>query len=180
MPNLICKSGLNSKRQSKTGPLHRALDFTADISDWGSFLIQTKDRHIIGLHYSPRARASQAGAITPLNQQARKELHHYFNNRIHYFSLPFKLEGTPFQRQVWHALRRIPYGQTCSYADIARQIHRPKAYRAVAQACKKNPLMLLVPCHRVIASDGKIGGFNAGIDLKRRLLALEKSQWSSS
>jgi O-6-methylguanine DNA methyltransferase len=82
--------------------------------------------------------------------------------------------GTPFQRKVWRVLLKIPRGQTRSYAWVARQIGRPKAVRAVANACGANPVPILVPCHRVIASDGSLGGFGGGLALKKKLLALER------
>jgi len=81
--------------------------------------------------------------------------------------------GTPFQKSVWLAIQKIPYGQTRSYQWIAKKIGRPRAVRAVGSACGKNPLPLIIPCHRVIASHGKIGGFSAGRKWKRRLLQLE-------
>jgi len=83
------------------------------------------------------------------------------------------VNGTPFQAQVWAALREIPRGQTRSYAEVARAIERPTAARAVAAACGANPVPLVVPCHRVIASDGSLGGFSAGIAVKSALLAAE-------
>ena len=87
---------------------------------------------------------------------------------------PLDLTGaTPFQRAVWRQLQLIPAGQTRSYAAIARAIGRPRAARAVGAACGANPIPLLIPCHRVIASDGSLGGFSGGLDWKRRLLALE-------
>jgi len=82
--------------------------------------------------------------------------------------------GTPFQQSVWNSLRQIPSGRTRSYGEIARAIRRPKALRAVGQACGANPIPLLLPCHRVLAARGKIGGFSAGLDWKRRLLEREK------
>jgi O-6-methylguanine DNA methyltransferase len=81
--------------------------------------------------------------------------------------------GTPFERRVWTEIKNIPFGETRSYAELAKRIGRPKAFRAVANACGKNPLPIIIPCHRVIASDGGIGGFTGGLALKRRLLALE-------
>jgi methylated-DNA-[protein]-cysteine S-methyltransferase len=81
--------------------------------------------------------------------------------------------GTAFQRKVWRALTKIPYGQTRSYAWVARAIGAPKALRAVGTACGANPVPLIIPCHRVIASDGSLGGFGGGLRLKRRLLRLE-------
>lgn len=91
------------------------------------------------------------------------------------FDLPLDLRGTPFQRDVWSALLEIPYGEARSYADIARAVGRPKATRAVGMANNANPVALVVPCHRVIAADGSLGGYGGGADLKRRLLAMERS-----
>ena len=83
--------------------------------------------------------------------------------------------GTPFQLSVWHALSEIPYGETRSYQDIANRIGRSKAVRAVANAIAKNPILVLIPCHRVIRKDGKVGGFSAGIEFKRMLLEHERT-----
>jgi AraC family transcriptional regulator of adaptative response/methylated-DNA-[protein]-cysteine methyltransferase len=88
-------------------------------------------------------------------------------------SLSLDLQGTPFQKKVWAELLRIPAGQTRSYGEIARRVKHPTAYRAVANACGANPVAVVVPCHRVIASDGSIGGYGLGLDRKRRLLANE-------
>lgn len=90
------------------------------------------------------------------------------------FELPCALTGTEFQREVWHALIRIPYGKTCSYGDLARHIGRPKAVRAVGAANGANPIPIIVPCHRVIASDGSLHGFGGGLDIKQQLLNLEQ------
>ncbi len=86
---------------------------------------------------------------------------------------PLDLVGTDFQKKVWHALRKISFGQTKSYGKIARAIGRPKAVRAVGGACGANPIPVLIPCHRVLAANGKIGGFSGGLEWKRRLLARE-------
>ena len=86
---------------------------------------------------------------------------------------PLDLAGTAFQKSVWHALRKIPVGRTKSYGEIAEAIGRPKAVRAVGGACGANPVPVLVPCHRVLAANGKIGGFSGGLERKRRLLARE-------
>ena len=90
------------------------------------------------------------------------------------FDVPLDLSlGTPFQQKVWRAIAKIPWGETRSYAELARAVGKPSAYRAVANACGANPVPLIIPCHRVIASDGSIGGFSGGIALKRELLGLE-------
>lgn len=87
--------------------------------------------------------------------------------------LPLDLCGTPFQLSVWNEMLRIPAGETRSYADVARRIGRPRAFRAVAQACGANPVPIVVPCHRVVASGGKLGGYTGGIEKKIRLLEAE-------
>jgi AraC family transcriptional regulator, regulatory protein of adaptative response / methylated-DNA-[protein]-cysteine methyltransferase len=89
-------------------------------------------------------------------------------------ALPLDIQGTAFQRRVWEALRRIPYGETRSYSDVARQLGRPQARRAVARACATNPVALVIPCHRVIRGDGGLGGYGGGIARKQALLAAEK------
>ena len=100
----------------------------------------------------------------------------YFSG--HRTTFPDKLDlsrATNFQREVWEITRLIPYGETRSYAWVAKQIKRPKAIRAVGQALSKNPLPIIVPCHRVVTSDGKLGGFSGGVKMKRQLLWLETS-----
>lgn len=87
--------------------------------------------------------------------------------------LAVPLSATAFQRAVWDAIKRIPPGRTCSYGELAARIGRPRAARAVGQACGANPWPLLVPCHRVLAADGTVGGFSAGLEWKRRLLQIE-------
>lgn len=89
--------------------------------------------------------------------------------------LPLDVGGTPFQRKVWQALRRIPAGKTASYAEIARKVGSPKSVRAVAQACAANALAVAIPCHRVVRSDGSLSGYRWGVERKRRLLDLEAS-----
>ena len=86
-----------------------------------------------------------------------------------------KLEGTIFQKKVWKQLMKIPYGETRSYREIAEAIGRPRAYRAVGSACKQNPYPVTIPCHRVISSDGSLGGFSKGLKMKKLLLSKERS-----
>jgi O-6-methylguanine DNA methyltransferase len=105
---------------------------------------------------------------------AREELAAYFSGRRKLFSFKYKLYGTSFQKQVWQALvETIPYGETAAYKDIAARIGNPKAVRAVGGAVNKNPLSIIVPCHRVIGSSGKMVGYNGGLDKKTHLLELE-------
>lgn len=107
--------------------------------------------------------------------QARRELEEYFAGRRREFTVPVRPRGTPFQLAVWSALRTIPYGSTRSYRDIAEQIGRAKATRAVGMANGSNPLPIVVPCHRVIGANGSLTGFGGGIETKRFLLELERS-----
>lgn len=103
-----------------------------------------------------------------------RELKTYLKGKLKRFSFPTVfLDGTPFERKVWKTLRSIPYGEVRSYAWVARKIGFPKAARAVGRANGKNPIPIVIPCHRVISSDGKIGGYSGGVALKRKLLKLE-------
>ncbi|SDY75923.1 methylated-DNA-[protein]-cysteine S-methyltransferase [Jannaschia faecimaris] len=105
--------------------------------------------------------------------QARRQLDAYFDRKCVDFDLPLAPRGTPFQRRVWHALQAIPPGETCSYADLAQAVRRPGGTQAVGQANGKNPIAILIPCHRVIAADGGPGGYAHGPAIKRHLLELE-------
>ena len=111
---------------------------------------------------------------SPLLRQLEKELTAYFNRKLFSFSIPFKMRGTPFQNKVWKALQTIPYGQTISYQELAEQVGSPKACRAVGMANHKNPISIIVPCHRVIGKNGKLVGYGGGLDKKEFLLNLEK------
>jgi len=104
-----------------------------------------------------------------------RELDQYFSGKRREFSLPLDLRGTDFQLACWRALLEIPYGETRSYGDIAHAIGHPRAYRAVGMSNNRNPIAIVVPCHRVIASSGSLCGYGGGLDLKRRLLDLERA-----
>ena len=101
------------------------------------------------------------------------ELDEYFSGERQEFSVPLMLNGTPFQKKVWDALRKIPYGAIPSYSDIADEIGRPCAGRAVGMANNKNPIPIFIPCHRVIGRDGSLTGYAGGLDIKRKLLDME-------
>jgi len=102
-----------------------------------------------------------------------KELEEYFSGSRRDFTFPLDLRGTDFQLACWRALLAIPYGETRSYADVARAVGKPNAFRAVGMANNRNPIAIVVPCHRVIASDGGLCGYGGGLDVKRKLLELE-------
>ena len=101
------------------------------------------------------------------------ELEQYFSGSRREFSFPLDLRGTDFQLACWRALLAIPYGKTRTYSDIARAVSKPNAFRAVGMANNRNPIAIVVPCHRVIASDGTLCGYGGGLGLKRKLLELE-------
>jgi methylated-DNA-[protein]-cysteine S-methyltransferase len=109
----------------------------------------------------------------PVLLEAERQLKEYFAGRRTRFTLPLDLSGTPFQQQVWRALLTIPFGETRSYAQIARQIGKPGAARAVGAANGRNPVSIVAPCHRVIGATGGLTGYGGGLDVKARLLALE-------
>lgn len=98
----------------------------------------------------------------------------YLNGKRQHLDIPVDVQGTDFQQRVWDTLRTIPYGETRSYSEIANQIQHPKAVRAVANACGSNPVPLIIPCHRVVRSDGSLGGYGSGIERKQALLEMEK------
>jgi methylated-DNA-[protein]-cysteine S-methyltransferase len=103
-----------------------------------------------------------------------RQLSAYFSGDLKTFSLDLHIEGTPFQLKVWQALREIPYGRTASYGEIARNVGNPKASRAVGGANHRNPLPIVIPCHRVIGANGRLVGFGGGLDVKEALLTLER------
>lgn len=109
-----------------------------------------------------------------IEDTARAQMAEYFQGRRREFDLPLDPQGTAFQRTVWAALREIPYGETRSYGELAAMIGRPKAARAVGMACNRNPLPILIPCHRVVGKDGSLTGYAGGLELKQQLLELEK------
>lgn len=108
-----------------------------------------------------------------MSRQGAQELLAYFAGGRTSFSVPLDLQGTKFQRKVWLELRSIPYGQTVTYADVAKSIGKPGAARAVGQAVGRNPCLVMVPCHRVLGKNGTLTGFSAGMELKKQLLGLE-------
>lgn len=111
---------------------------------------------------------------TPLLRQTADQLDEYFQGSRRVFDVPLSPQGTEFERTVWKALQAIPYGETRSYGDIARRIGRPSACRAVGQANNRNPVGIIIPCHRVIGADGKLTGYASGLTIKQYLLELEQ------
>jgi methylated-DNA-[protein]-cysteine S-methyltransferase len=139
---------------------------------FGNLLLVANDRALIECLWTNENISEKNNH--PLLITASKQLQEYFNLERKIFDLQLMPTGTPFQKKVWEALLTIPYGKTCSYHDIAKQITQEKASRAVGSANAKNPLCIFIPCHRVINASGKLGGYSGGIAHKIELLELEK------
>lgn len=112
---------------------------------------------------------------TPLLAEVRRQLNEYFSGVRKSFDLPLNPHGTKFQRRVWSALQEIPYGETRSYSQIAATVENPKGCRAVGMANNRNPIPIIIPCHRVVGADGALTGYAGGLDKKALLLALEQA-----
>ncbi|HYL11418.1 MAG TPA: methylated-DNA--[protein]-cysteine S-methyltransferase [Terriglobales bacterium] len=144
----------------------------------GPLIIGVSDRGLILLEFDrgkfpPKHNKVLWNESPEATQDYVYQLKEYFAGRRREFTFPLDLRGTPFQLQCWRALLEIPYGETRTYADMARAVGRPQAYRAVGMANNRNPIAIVVPCHRVIASDGTLCGYGGGLDVKRKLLELE-------
>jgi methylated-DNA-[protein]-cysteine S-methyltransferase len=143
----------------------------------GTLLLRGTDEHLTHLTL-PNAVGSAPDDYgeSPVVHHAAEQVREYLAGSRRHFDIPMDPPGTAFQRQVWDALSTIPFGETLSYGQIAAEIGRPGASRAVGQANGRNPIAIIIPCHRVIAGGGRIGGYGGGLDLKRTLLALEGVQ----
>ncbi|NBU24338.1 MAG: methylated-DNA--[protein]-cysteine S-methyltransferase [Gammaproteobacteria bacterium] len=156
-----------------------ATHFTHIDTPLGPLLAAGRDGALFMLEFGSRGRAPRAAPgwierpAAPLLRAARRQLDGYFAGRRRDFDLPLCPEGTPFQQLAWQALRQIPYGETRSYGQQAALLGRPRAARAVGAANGRNPIVIMIPCHRVIGSGGALTGFAAGLDRKARLLRLE-------
>jgi methylated-DNA-[protein]-cysteine S-methyltransferase len=143
----------------------------------GPMRLCARDGAIVGAELPPLPAVPGAWARAdgdPLLRRAARQLAEYFDRRRTTFDLPLRLEGTPFQQRAWEALRAIPFGETRSYGQQARAIARPSAVRAVGGANARNPIAIIVPCHRVIGSDGSLTGYGGGMPTKRWLLEHER------
>lgn len=149
-------------------------------SKFGPIFLLASTKGLVGVHFNrqdlPLTHTLSSGQ--PAHQilkQTSSQLRQYLRGDRTKFDLPLVLEGTEFQKKVWRELAHIPYGGTCSYKDIAKRIHNPRAARAVGSANGKNPFCIILPCHRVIAADGSLGGYAYGINMKKELLGLEQA-----
>jgi len=139
-------------------------------------IITEENNAITGVFFSEKNPSGYIKAETPLIKKAASQIEEYLNGKRKKFSLPLAMHGTEFQMDVWRALQSIPYGETRSYKDIAELINRPKAVRAVGMANHRNPISIIVPCHRVIGHDGSLTGYGGGLPVKKFLLELERAQ----
>lgn len=158
------------------------LHSTMVASPVGPLFLAASERGLVALEFDARLPGQQTLRPNPrdLREESKgtmsayvQELDEYFAGRRREFSFALDLRGTDFQVACWQALLAIPYGETRTYADIARAVGRPKGFRAVGMANNRNPVAIVVPCHRVIASDGTLCGYGGGLDIKRKLLELE-------
>lgn len=141
----------------------------------GYILLEEKDNKITKVHKLKENNISDLTEETELLKKTIKEIREFLDGDRKEFDVPILMEGTEFQKSVWKELQNIPYGETRTYKEIAAAIGNEKASRAVGMANNRNPIMLLIPCHRVIGSKGKSVGFGAGIDVHEKLLDLEKA-----
>ncbi|MFX1285581.1 MAG: methylated-DNA--[protein]-cysteine S-methyltransferase [Promethearchaeota archaeon] len=154
-------------------------DLIVGTTSKGCCLLEFKDRHDlfnIKTRYKKWYRLDCIEGSHPILDKLEIELKEYFNGKLRDFSIPLDLRGTPFETSVWNALQKIPYGETRSYGEIAKTIGKSSASRAVGRANGNNPVAIVVPCHRVIASNGKLHGYGGGLWRKEKLLALESQK----
>jgi len=154
--------------------------YTTLDSPIGELLLLGDDRALHGLYMQEgrkpvRIAARWERSAQPF-AQVRTQLQEYFAGERITFDVPLVMKGTPFERRVWQALRDIPYGNTVSYGEIARRVGQPSAARAVGLANGRNPIAVIVPCHRVIGANGTLTGYGGGLERKRQLLELESGQ----
>jgi AraC family transcriptional regulator of adaptative response/methylated-DNA-[protein]-cysteine methyltransferase len=148
----------------------------AGATERGLCLLEFRDREILETQIARvRARVGPVESGShPLLDQVKRELEEYFSGRRRTFSVPLVYPGTPFQSMVWNALRKIPFGATISYEELAHRVGSPSGQRAAGHANGQNPIAIIIPCHRVINKDGKLGGYGGGLWRKRILLDLER------
>lgn len=146
----------------------------------GTLYLVASEKGLAGIYWNKQSarmvkildRSRKADKIL---DDTRIQLAEYFSGKRKDFDIPLDLDGTTFQKKVWSQLQKIPFGRTVAYRDVAQKIQNPRAVRAVGSANGKNPVCIIVPCHRVIAADGSIGGYAGGIRIKKQLLELEQN-----
>lgn len=142
----------------------------------GDLVIAEDGRAVTAVLFGMDALSQYEVEETPLIRRAKEQLDAYFAGKRKAFDLPLAPRGTAFQQAVWGALREIPYGETRTYGQIAARIGMPGAGRAVGQANHRNPISIMIPCHRVIGTGGRLTGYGGGLEVKEKLLALERGE----
>ncbi|MCK5923121.1 MAG: methylated-DNA--[protein]-cysteine S-methyltransferase [Methylococcales bacterium] len=153
-------------------------EYRALKSPVGTLFLTASDEGLCSVNWDKPTHPKESKQFPKVSKhldQAESQLNEYFQGRRKKFRLRLCPEGTDFQKKVWQKLAEVPYGQTHSYKDLAEAIGNQKAFRAVGNANGKNPLCVIIPCHRIIAANGKIGGYSGGLKYKYQLLELEKS-----
>ena len=164
---------MNTKQKVENEPVRNELVVASPV---GKLRLVASEKGLVAIDVRNNAK-QEVTARNPSAQavliQTKKQLEQYFAGKRTTFDVALDLVGTEFQVQAWRALCRIPFGKTISYGQQAANIKKPKAFRAVGSANGKNPIPIIVPCHRVVASDGSLGGYSLGLRMKKQLLALE-------
>ena len=162
-------------KQALKAPLAERVSLETPI---GRLVVSAKDGSVCSIRLAREGEGATAqdGRTQPVLNLAARELNEYFAGERTAFTFPVGGEGTPFQKSVWLALLQIPFGETRTYGEIAAAVENPKGSRAVGMACNKNPIMIAVPCHRVVGAGGKLTGYAYGTDMKQTLLALERHE----
>ena len=159
-------------------PVMKTIYYSQIDSPVGKLLLAATDSGLRCLHFDdgtmPKMRRNEVWICAPEKLSVyQQQINAYFRGELQKFTFPLDLVGTAFQKKCWNALLRIPYGKTCSYADIAQKVGSPRAFRAVGQANHNNPIAIVVPCHRVVTASGILGGYGGGLSTKEKLLRLE-------
>lgn len=143
---------------------------------FGRIGVEEEDGFLTRIQLPGRGGGEAQASEPPVVREAFRQLEAYFAGALTVFELPLNPKGTPFMLRVWEVLRRVPYGSTASYKAIAEAVGNPRACRAVGLANNRNPLPIVIPCHRIVGSDGSLVGYAGGLGMKERLLLLERSQ----
>ena len=164
---------MNSKQTVKNEPVRNHLVITSPV---GKLRLVASEKGLVAIDIRNNAKhvvTAKNPSAQAILLKTKKQLEQYFAGKRTSFDVALDLVGTEFQVKAWRALCRIPFGKTISYGQQASNIKKPKAFRAVGSANGKNPIPIIVPCHRVVASDGSLGGYSLGLKMKKQLLALE-------
>lgn len=150
------------------------MEFLAFSTPFGELALGEENGAIVRLYLPNTPTPRLISRETPLLIEGRRQVLEYLTGARREFELPLAPQGTTFQKRVWAALRDIPYGQTCTYRDIALAVCCPRGVRAVGMACNRNPIPIMIPCHRVVGAGGVLTGYAGGVELKQALLDLEQ------